>query len=49
VARDAQLVGDDVYNAMLATSLISILLNALLMRYARRTTAPAVPIAAAAK
>ena len=47
VARDAQLVGDDVYNAMLATSLISILLNALLMRYARRTTTPVVPASVA--
>jgi monovalent cation:H+ antiporter-2, CPA2 family len=34
VARSSQLVGDDVYNAVLATSLISILINALLTRYA---------------
>lgn len=34
VARDAHIVGDDVYNATLAASLITILLNGLLMRYA---------------
>lgn len=34
VARDAQLVGNDVYNATLAASLLSILLNAFLMRTA---------------
>src|SRR6267378_7936884 len=33
VARGAGLVGDDVYNATLAASLLSILLNALLVRY----------------
>ena len=33
VARDARVVGDDVYNATLAASLITILLNGLLMRY----------------
>lgn len=33
VARDAGLVGADVYNATLAASLLTILLNALLMRY----------------
>ena len=32
VARDAQLVNNDVYNATLAASLLSILLNAFLMR-----------------
>jgi CPA2 family monovalent cation:H+ antiporter-2 len=32
VARNAHLVGDDVYNATLATSLVTILLNALLVR-----------------
>jgi CPA2 family monovalent cation:H+ antiporter-2 len=46
VARDAKLVGNDVYNAILAASLLSILLNAALMRVARRwqskrTKAPA--------
>jgi CPA2 family monovalent cation:H+ antiporter-2 len=35
VARDANLVGIDVYNAILAASLLSILLNAGLMRVAR--------------
>jgi CPA2 family monovalent cation:H+ antiporter-2 len=33
VARDARLVGDDVYNATLAASLLTILFNALLVRY----------------
>jgi CPA2 family monovalent cation:H+ antiporter-2 len=32
VARDAQLVGNDVYNATLAASVVTILLNGLLMR-----------------
>ena len=32
VARDARLVGDDMYNATLAASVITILLNGLLMR-----------------
>jgi CPA2 family monovalent cation:H+ antiporter-2 len=36
VARDSNLVGNDVYNAILAASLLSILLNAALMRLARR-------------
>jgi CPA2 family monovalent cation:H+ antiporter-2 len=36
VARDANLVGNEVYNATLAASLISILLNAALMRMVRR-------------
>jgi CPA2 family monovalent cation:H+ antiporter-2 len=36
VARDAKLVGNEVYNAILAVSLLSILLNAALMRVARR-------------
>src|SRR5205814_2527891 len=34
VARDAGLVGDDVYTATLAASLITILLNGLLVRHA---------------
>ena len=36
VARDAKLVGNDVYNAILAASLVSILLNAALMKVAQR-------------
>jgi CPA2 family monovalent cation:H+ antiporter-2 len=36
VARDASLVGSDVYNATLAASLLSILFNAGLMKVARR-------------
>jgi CPA2 family monovalent cation:H+ antiporter-2 len=36
VARDAKLVGNEVYNAILAASLLSILMNAALMRLARR-------------
>ncbi len=35
VARDSNLVGNEVYNAILAASLLSILLNAGLMRAAR--------------
>jgi CPA2 family monovalent cation:H+ antiporter-2 len=35
VARDSHLVGNDVYNAILAVSLLSILMNAALMRVAR--------------
>jgi CPA2 family monovalent cation:H+ antiporter-2 len=34
VARDAQIVGDDMYNAVLAASVITILINGLLLRYA---------------
>jgi len=33
VARDARLVGDDIYNATLAASVVTILLNGLLMRF----------------
>jgi CPA2 family monovalent cation:H+ antiporter-2 len=33
VARQAELIGDDVYNATLASSLLTILLNAVLVRY----------------
>jgi CPA2 family monovalent cation:H+ antiporter-2 len=33
VARDARLVGDDIYNATLAGSLVTILHNGLLMRF----------------
>jgi monovalent cation:H+ antiporter-2, CPA2 family len=41
VARDAHLVGDEVYNATLAASLLSILINAFLMKLSRRRLAPA--------
>lgn len=34
VARNAQLVGDDLYNATLAASLVSIVINAVLVRFA---------------
>lgn len=40
VARDSNLVGSDVYNAILAVSLLSILLNAALMRAARGRQSP---------
>jgi monovalent cation:H+ antiporter-2, CPA2 family len=48
VARTAGLVGDDVYNATLASSLLTILINAVLVRYVpawlrARETAPLVP------
>lgn len=33
VARDAHIVGDDVYNAMLAASVVTILTNGLLLRF----------------
>jgi CPA2 family monovalent cation:H+ antiporter-2 len=36
VGRDAGIVGSDIYNATLAASLITILLNAILIRYASR-------------
>ncbi len=39
VARNAKLVGDDVYNATLAASLISIVINAVLIRVAPRLIA----------
>jgi CPA2 family monovalent cation:H+ antiporter-2 len=41
VARDAQLVTDDIYHATLAASVITILLNGLMMRALPRTPAPA--------
>jgi CPA2 family monovalent cation:H+ antiporter-2 len=41
VARDAHLVSDDVYHATLAASVITILLNGLLMRALPKTAAPA--------
>jgi K+:H+ antiporter len=34
VARDAHIVGDDMYNAVLAASVITILTNGLLLRFA---------------
>jgi K+:H+ antiporter len=44
VARTAQLVDDALYNATLAASLISIVLNTFLMRFASRwSAAPALP------
>ena len=33
VARDAHLVGDEIYNATLAASVVTILMNGLLMRF----------------
>jgi CPA2 family monovalent cation:H+ antiporter-2 len=41
VARDAKVVTDDVYHATLAASVITILLNGLLMRALPRREAPA--------
>lgn len=42
VARDAKIVGDDMYNSVLAASVITILINGLLLRYLGRTvTKPA--------
>jgi CPA2 family monovalent cation:H+ antiporter-2 len=38
VARDAHLVGDDVYNATLAASVVTIVLNGLLLRLIPRST-----------
>lgn len=40
VARDAHLVGDDMYNAVLAASVITILVNGLLIRFVPRSQAP---------
>jgi len=50
VARDAQLVTDDIYHATLAASVITILLNGLIMKALPRTAVPAEwrPAAAAA-
>jgi monovalent cation:H+ antiporter-2, CPA2 family len=36
VARDSRIVGDDMYNATLAASVLTILLNGLLLRYLPR-------------
>jgi len=41
VARDSQLVTDDVYHATLAASVITILLNGLLMRALPKAPVPA--------
>lgn len=42
VARDAKIVGDDMYNSVLAASVITILINGLLLRYlGRMVTKPA--------
>jgi monovalent cation:H+ antiporter-2, CPA2 family len=49
VARDAHLVGDDFYNATLAASLVTILVNGLLIKVVpgktchRDTEAPRIP------
>jgi CPA2 family monovalent cation:H+ antiporter-2 len=40
VARSSRLVGADVYNATLAASLLSIVLNAFLMRAAHKWARP---------
>ncbi len=38
VARDAHIVGDDMYNAVLAASVVTILINGLLLRFAPAKT-----------
>lgn len=38
VARDAHIVGDDMYNSVLAASVITILVNGLLLRFSSRIT-----------
>jgi len=43
VARDAHLVGDDMYNAVLAASVITILINGLLLRFFPDRLAPRKP------
>jgi CPA2 family monovalent cation:H+ antiporter-2 len=45
VTRTAGLVGDDVYHATLAASLVSILVNALLVRWAHTCVPPDKPVA----
>ena len=40
VARDAQIVGEDMYNAVLAASVITILINGLLLRFLPGRIAP---------
>jgi CPA2 family monovalent cation:H+ antiporter-2 len=48
VARDAHMVGDDVYNATLAASVVTILLNGLLMKAIPQKAAPRQPATAEA-
>lgn len=43
VARDAHIVGDDMYNSVLAASVITILINGLLLRYSGRFVAKPAP------
>jgi CPA2 family monovalent cation:H+ antiporter-2 len=43
VARDAHIVGDDMYNAVLAASVITILINGLLLRFVPSRIAKAQP------
>lgn len=43
VARDAHIVGDDMYNAVLAASVITILINGLLLRFFPDRLAPRKP------
>jgi len=43
VARDAHIVGDDMYNAVLAASVITILINGLLLRFLPDRMAPRQP------
>jgi CPA2 family monovalent cation:H+ antiporter-2 len=38
VARDANIVGDDMYNATLAASIVTILINGLLLRLVPQQT-----------
>ena len=45
VARDAHIVGDDMYNAVLAASVITILINGLLLRFLPDRMAPRQPAA----
>jgi CPA2 family monovalent cation:H+ antiporter-2 len=48
VARDAELVGNDVYNATLAASLASILLNAIIVKYGSQWIATHGPLSGVA-
>jgi CPA2 family monovalent cation:H+ antiporter-2 len=43
VARDAHIVGDDMYNAVLAASVVTILINGLLLRFVPGRLAAAKP------
>jgi len=44
VARDAHIVGDDMYNAVLAASVVTILINGLLLRFVPGRLAAAKPV-----